>query len=260
MKARIHDATLAMTEDLESFIAAVGESDLKVTINGDTVNAEEALAVLVENINAEDGTVTIDGDKVPAEDALDYVLELINKGHAEVEVGANTRPAEVSVKEAKGRISRSEASIYVTADLTAAERELKEFKARLKQLGIRVSGVTSVGGAHEGGWIAKGLHAGGRVPGRDPGYDNVLWPLNSGGRTLVQPLAGGEYVVNSKDATFWGPMLEWMNGGGRPSQVFNETSNAPVYIDKVVGLTIAEVEREAATRRRRDALSPSKGA
>ena len=102
-----------------------------------------------------------------------------------------------------------------------------------------------------------GLYSGGFVPGGDPGYDNILWPLNTGGRTLMQPLAGGEFVMNSKDSAYWGPLLEWMNGGGRPVQTFNETSNSPVYIDKVVGLTIAEVEREAATRRRRNALSPA---
>jgi predicted nucleic acid-binding Zn-ribbon protein/phosphotransferase system HPr-like phosphotransfer protein len=261
MKARIHDATLAMTADLEGFVAAAGESDIDVKINGDTVNAEEALAVLVANINAEDGTVTINGESVPAEDALDRLLELIEQGEADVTVGADTGPADVSLTRYKGRVSASEAAITVNASTSAAEAELDRL-ARDRYVTIfastRVS--TGGGGAHEGGWIAKGLHAGGKVPGRDPGYDNVLWPLNSGGRTLVQPLAGGEYVVNSRDATFWGPMLEWMNGGGRPSQVFNETSNAPVYIDKVVGLTIAEVEREAATRRRRDALSPSKGA
>jgi len=29
-------------------------------------------------------------------------------------------------------------------------------------------------------------------------------------------LAGDEFVVNSTDARFWGPLLEWMNAGGRP--------------------------------------------
>jgi phosphotransferase system HPr-like phosphotransfer protein len=250
-----------MTQDMQTFVDKVGTAELAVTINGETVNAEEALAELVANINAEDGTVTIDGEAVPAEEALDRLLELIEQGEADVTVGADTGPADVSLTRYKGRVSASEAAITVNASTSAAEAELDRL-ARDRYVTIfastRVS--TGGGGAHEGGWIAKGLHAGGRVPGTDPGYDNVLWPLNTGGRTLMQPLAGGEYVVNSKDATYWSPILEWMNGGGRPVQTFTETSNAPVYIDKVVGLTIAEVEREAATRRRRDALSPSKGA
>jgi hypothetical protein len=261
LKARIHDATVVMTNDLKTFIESVGTQDLEIKINGDTVNAEEALAVLVENIDGTDGTVLIDGDKVPAEEALDTLLTLINRGQGDVQVGADTTPAKADVGVLKRQVSRTEASIYVTADTRAAERRLKELERdRYATLNIRVAGVNSYGGLtrHDGGPIPKGLHAGGRVPGSDPGFDNVLWPLNTGGRTLMQPLAGGEFVVNSKDAAYWGPLLDWMNGGGRPVQTFNETSNAPVYIDKVVGLTIAEVEREAATRRRRDALSPAR--
>jgi phosphotransferase system HPr-like phosphotransfer protein len=253
-----------MTADLEGFITEVGETAIDVTINGDTVNAEEALAVLVANINAEDGTVTIDGEAVPAEEALDRLLELIEQGEADVSVGADTGPANSEVRRLEDRIGQSGATVAVDANTAAANNAI-DYAARDRSATISVGYVlSSTGdrllGNHEGGWIAKGLHAGGKVPGSDPGYDNVLWPLNSGGRTLMQPLAGGEYVVNSQDASYWAPILEWMNGGGRPVQTFNETSNAPVYIDKVVGLTIAEVEREAATRRRRDALSPSKGA
>ena len=73
------------------------------------------------------------------------MLGLIRNGHADIEIGADTGPALTSAKEARGHISRSEATIYVDADLSRAERELKEFKARLKTLGVRVSGVTSVG-------------------------------------------------------------------------------------------------------------------
>lgn len=229
LKARIHDATMEMTGDLAAFVKKVGEKDLPIRINGDTKNAEEVLAALVDNIDGTDGTVLIEGNKVPAEDALAEILRLIQSGAADVQVGADTSPADISVKEAKGRISLAEAAMTVTADLTPAERRLAEFKAKLSKLGIRVSGVTSVGGVHEGGWTgrrAPGLHAGGRVPGMDPGYDNVLWPLNTGGKTLAQPLAGGEFVVNSKDSAFWGPVLEWMNGGGRPgsSSVTNDKS------------------------------------
>ena len=86
----------------------------------------------------------------------------------------------------------------------------------------------------DGGFITKGLHAGGRVPGSDPGFDNVLWPLNSGGRTLAQPLAGGEYVVNTKDSAYWGPVLEWMNGGGRPTS--NSVTNDSRLVAEVVNI------------------------
>jgi hypothetical protein len=237
LKARIHDATVAMTGDLKGFVEKVGEQDLELTINGDTVNAEEALAVLVDNINAEDGTVLINGDPVPAEDALETLLGYIAEGEEDVSVGADTAPALADLDTIEGIVSAAEASMTVNANTAGAQKEIDNL-ARDRYMTITATVRTRVApgygdaGRHEGGWINKGLHAGGRVPGHDPGYDNVLWPLNSGGRTLAQPLAGGEYVVNSKDSAYWAPVLEWMNGGGRPTQ-HTETHEMPVYIENL---------------------------
>jgi len=221
LKARIHDATMAMTADMDDFSATVDASGGTVTINGDKVNAEKALDLIVANINAEDGTVTINGDRVPAEDALDTIIRQIKAGKGDVTIGGDTGPAEGKLATVKGKISRSEASMTINANTGAAERALANLsRDRFAYLNIKVRGGTQLAGAHEGGWtgrLAPGLNAGGWVPGSDPGYDNILWPLNSGGRTLAQPLAGDEYVVNSKDSAYWGPVLEWMNGGGRPS-------------------------------------------
>jgi hypothetical protein len=253
LKARIHDATVAMTEDLEGFIAEVGKGDLTVTINGDTVNAEEALAELVENVNGEDGTVTINGDKVPAEDALGTLLALIDAGAEDVTIGANDDPAEAERRRLMSRISSSKGSVTVNANTAAAERALDDLeKTRYATLRIRVAGVNSPGGQvagpHDGGWTPMGalpgLYAGGFVPGGDPGYDNILWPLNTGGRTLMQPLAGGEFVMNSKDSAYWGPVLELMNKGIRPT-THTEHTEAPVYIGTVTGPDLDTVLRKA---------------
>ena len=264
LKARIHDATVAMTEDMEFFAASIEKGKYTVTINGDTVNAEEALKVLTDNINEEDGTVTINGDRVPAEDALDVLLGHIAAGEEDVTVGANTTPAELERQRLLGRISATKGSVKVDANTKSAERKLADLeRTRYVDFIVRVSGRISdrglTGGVHEGGWIGKGLNDGGWVPGSDPGYDNILWPLNAGGRTLMQPLAGGEFVMNSTDSAYWGPLLEWMNGGGRPVQTFNETNSAPVNIyGGHFGPTIDDLERRAAAKRRRDALSPSR--
>src|SRR5699024_7564363 len=82
-------------------------------------------------------------------------------------------------------------------------------------------------GRYSGGWLQKGLYgggtvlqgrmAGGRVPGARAGYDNVMWPLRSGGRVLTQPLEGGEYVVRSSQAVRYAPQLEAMNSGTYPT-------------------------------------------
>ena len=197
LKARVHDATTAMAGDMDEFSAKVDASGGTVTINGETLTAEQALNVLVANIDGSDGTVSINGNRVPADQALSAVLASIRAGRANVTVGANTAAAESAI-----------------ANLT------RDRYVRVYAVGMSTLGGTTVG-PHDGGWTPMGAlpgrHAGGRVPGTDPGYDNILWPLNYGGRTLQQPLTGGEMVVNSKDAAYWAPVLEWMNAGGRPS-------------------------------------------
>lgn len=255
MKARVHDATVAMAEDMKAFSAVVDASGGTVTINGVKLNAEEALAELQENINGSDGTVTINGDAVPAEDALDVLMALIDASAEDVKVGADTDPAQSEVDRLKGRIGLVNGTVKVSADTAAAERALANLeRTRYATLGIRVAGVNSVGGltkdAHDGGWtgVLPGRHAGGRVPGSDPGYDNILWPLYTGGRTLMQPLAGGEYVVNSKDAAYWAPILEWMNGGGRPT-THTEDNRMPITIGTLVTSDVDSFRRRAQRER-----------
>ena len=210
LKARIHDATVAMSADMDDFSEKVNASGGTVTINGDTLTAEQALAVLTKNIDGSDGTVTINGDRVPANQALDAVLESIRSGRANVTVGANTAAAESAI-----------------AHLT------RDRYVRVYAVGRSTLGGTTVG-PHDGGWTPMGAlpgrHAGGWVPGADPGYDNILWPLNSGGRTLQQPLTGGEMVVNSKDAAYWAPVLEWMNAGGRAPSAGGSAAFGPADI------------------------------
>jgi phage-related minor tail protein len=254
LKARIHDATMKMTEDMDAFSAKVEATGGTVTINGDKVNSEEALKLLIENIDAETGTVTINGDKVPAEDALDEVMRSIDLAEEDVTIGADPQRAKERLRVLKGQISATEASMSVDADTSAARSALEDLRRRYATMNIRVAGVTGQGGltagTHAGGWTGRmpGLHAGGRVPGSDPGYDNILWPLNSGGRTLQQPLAGGEYVVNSKDSAYWGPILEWMNSGGRPTaQTVTNDSSLKADVVNIVTPSPSAFKREIRT-------------
>ena len=246
MKARIHDATLAMIDDLESFSGRVDAAGGTVTINGSTLTAEEALEVLTAHIDGEDGTVTINGDKVPAEEALSAILAEVDAGAEDITIGGNATHARGELEAARAEVRAAEDSIRINGDTAQAQAQLEAARARVRaaedsirvgadtsaaqaaidaltryrvmDIGVRIAGITQGGiTLHDGGTVPKGLHAGGKVPGSDPGYDNILWPLNSGGRTLGQPLAGGEFVVNSRDSSYWGPVLEWMNAGGRPS-------------------------------------------
>ena len=193
LKANVHDAVLAATERLDELGQAIDSTEGTITINGESVNAEEALAIMVDNIDDSTGTVTIDGNEVPADRALDALMGAIRTSKGDVTVGANTAAAEAAIE-------------YLA-------------RPRTVYLNVRTSGSSlSAINTHEGGWTGRlpGRNAGGWVPGSDPGYDNILWPLYTGGTVLSQPLAGDEFVVNSTDARFWGPLLEWMNAGGRP--------------------------------------------
>ncbi len=229
MKARVHDATMKMTADMDAFSEKVNASGGTVTINGETLTAEQALAVLTKNIDGSDGTVTINGDRVPANRALDAVLASIRAGRANVTVGANTAAAE-----------------SVIANL------IRDRYVRVYAVGMSILGGTMVG-PHDGGWTPMGAlpgrHAGGRVPGTDPGYDNILWPLNYGGRTLQQPLTGGEYVVNSQQSALWGPMLEAINAGMRPGTATPAApAMTPAQVEAIVGAVMTRMRPVSGAR------------
>lgn len=237
LAARVHDAQLRMSEDMDIFAKKVDDAGGTIEINGETYTAEEALALLVDNVNAEDGTVTINGDKVPAEDALDRLMDEVGKSEEDVTVGANTVSGESGVVRLLRWSSEQHALVPVDAETWQAERDLAYAArnrnstiyatVRVNNDGLYSWAAGAMSGIHDGGWVSRapGLAAGGWVPGSDPGYDNILWPLNDGGQVLAQPLAGDEFVVNSKDAAYWAPWLEWMNGGGRPSDVTTSSAS-----------------------------------
>lgn len=257
MAARVHDATARMSADMDVFSAAVDAAGGTVTINGDAMNAEQALAFLIANINDEDGTVTINGNKVPAAEALGTLMGQVRASKGSVTVGANTSSGARSVNGLVANTSGRRANISVGANTSAAEAALAALEAflgrpRYMYIQTRVSGVGgSAGGLtrHDGGWIPRGLNAGGWVPGSDPGYDNVLWPLNSGGRTLSQPLTGGEYVVNAKSSAAWGPVLEAINAGMRPSTAAPAApAMTPAQVEAIVGAVMTRMRPVSGAR------------
>ena len=77
LKAQVHDAVLAATERLDELGQAIDSTEGTVTINGETLNAEDALNLLVDNIDESTGEVTIDGQSVPADEALDALAAIL---------------------------------------------------------------------------------------------------------------------------------------------------------------------------------------
>ena len=249
-------------EELANLRAAIQNTDGTVTINGDTYNADTALDELVGIIESSDGTVTINGDEVPAENALAAAIVAINESGGTVTIDGNASGANAATDGAVAHANGSSATIDVDANTGAANSEINN-AARDRSTTIRVTWVgqnapprpgvnTPQIPRADGGWITPGLDGGGWVPGAypGPGVDNVLWPLAAGGRTLAQPLAGGEFVVRQSQAQQWGPALEAINAGLRPRSVSTTASPSVGITQNITGLNAREVAYESTARMR----------
>lgn len=220
LAAQISDAVTMSTRRLGELATAIDSTEGTVTINGESVNAERALDLIVANINESDGTVTINGDRVPAKQALDTIIGLVNDGRGDITIGGDSTPGRREVDDLSRYATSKRATLDVGADTSDAGRAVAAFINSYNGRTIRINVRTATAGygLAGGGWT-PGLQAGGWVPGPypGPGKDNILWPLASGGQTLQQPLAGGEFVTNAVASKEWAPLLEAINGGLKPS-------------------------------------------
>ena len=282
--------TFYAEEQLRKFQGAVNEAGGTVEINGDTMYADEAFATLIDEINAGEGVVNINGIPTDAETALLQLVSHINgsegvvtiegnndpafhktdsaKRHADgttgtIDVDANTGGAESSINTAaRNRTSTITGSAQTGSAESALNRAARTRTARIvvsySDPGFKGSGGSS--GFANGGWLNRGLNAGGWVPGPypGPGIDNVLWPVRSGlagGGMQMQPLAGTEFVVNGRSARQWGPALEAINSGMSRSEVAAligaRSGTAGFNLSQQInGLNAYEVARESTTQMR----------
>jgi tape measure domain-containing protein len=125
----------------------------------------------------------------------------------------------------------------INADTTPAQRAWDNFKSGVGAIYTSIVASVTGGnyhggivnpGRYTGGQVLPGRRAGGWVPGERAGYDNVMWPLHSGGQVLTQPLEGGEFVVRSSQAPNYTPELYAMNNGTFPTGMMERlySSNA----------------------------------
>lgn len=238
LRASLDDAIYGMTARLDEFSAAVDNTGGTVTINGETVNAETALNTLISEVDASDGTVTINGKTVPADQALDTLLREVESSSGEITIKGNNKPANAATDEAKRKADGTTGTIDVKASTGSANSDINNaardrnatIYVRAKQIGQSVYNIAgSIASSRADGGIVEGRSSGGMVPGPypGPGVDNVLWPLNTGGQTLWQPLAGGEMVINPVSTAQWQPFLQAINGGLKPGQVTAARSSGP---------------------------------
>lgn len=79
--------------DLNGFLVEIDESSGEVTINGQTVNAEESLAELLGLIADQEGMVEINGNRYPADMTLQEFLDAANDETGTPDIDADDAPA-----------------------------------------------------------------------------------------------------------------------------------------------------------------------
>ena len=206
-----------------------------VTIDGNKVPADQKTAEALATANDSSAAFSLDADAQAANARRQQALLEVNQSKGTMGIDADDRNAEGVRNSALGRINQSTGTLSIAGEDSDARGKLDDLtRPRYGSVMINaaVSGLTgklrSFFGLAGGGLvdpmgprITSGLAAGGYVPGSTPrpGTDNILWPLARGGQVLSQPLAGGEFVVNPVSTAMWGPMLEWMNKGGKPGDL-----------------------------------------
>lgn len=229
-------------EALAGLKAQIDSSSGIVTIDGNNALADAALGATIGSINTSVGTMAIDANAQAADQKREMARQLADSTTGVMKIDANDQPAESVRSSTLGRINSSTGTLGIKGDDSDARGKLEDLtRPRFGSVSISatVSGLTgklrSFFGLAHGGLVdplgprvTRGLAAGGYVPGPTPlpGTDNVLWPLARGGQVLSQPLAGGEFVMNPVSTAMWGPMLEWMNKGGKPADIKTQVSDA----------------------------------
>ena len=231
----INGQTYPAGEALNGLMTQIDASGGVVKIDANKAPAEGQLNTLTGGINATVGTMSLDANDAMAEQKRELMRLRMDGTLGVMSLDANDRPAEGVRNSTLGRINSSTGTIGIKGDDTDAKTKIDNVtrpRTAFVTINAAVTGLTSklksfFGLAH-GGLVnpmgptrVRGLAAGGYVPGPTPlpGKDNVLWPLAHGGQVLTQPLAGGEFVMNPVSTAMWGPMLEWMNKGGKPADL-----------------------------------------
>lgn len=231
-------------EALTGLMEQINASGGQVSIEANKTPAEAENQALLAGINASTGTVTIDGNPQPSFFQKDKIIAAINASRGTLAIDADNAPADAVRESTLGRINASSGTVSIKGEDSDAKAKLDAL-SRPRTAALTISAavtglnekIRSFFGLAHGGLVnplgptrTRGLAAGGYVPGPTPlpGKDNVLWPLAHGGQVLHQPLAGGEFVMNPVSTAMWGPVLEWMNKGGRPSDIQAQQATAPV--------------------------------
>lgn len=219
------DASEAMLA-LEEARQRVRDAEENIRINGDSASARAELESARQAVRDAEDRIRIDAENAAALQRLEEARAEVRAAEDDIRINGDNGPAHQRLQDALAAVRAAEAAITVNANTGGAEAALANLtRTRYMDLIVQIhqQGQIPTAGfgqvpVADGGWITPGRAPGGWVPAPypGPGIDNILWPLNSGGRTLAQPLAGGEFVVNGADASRNAQLLEWINAGNQP--------------------------------------------
>lgn len=109
---------------LRAFQGAVNEAGGTVTINGESMPADQALDTLIAEVDAGNGEVTINGTTFPADTSLMALVEAINLSGGVVEIDGDPSGAHSATDGAKRHADGSTGTIDVNANTGGASRAI----------------------------------------------------------------------------------------------------------------------------------------
>lgn len=132
MAAKVHDATVDMSQRLGELEQTIENTGGEVTINGETVTAEEALETLKGRINTSDGTVRVNGNKVPADQALDQLMTSVETSSGDVTISATKVPADQALEATMRAVRNSKDNVTIAGNTTPADVALDGVRAAVR--------------------------------------------------------------------------------------------------------------------------------
>ncbi len=131
MSAKVHDAVTAMTGRLGELGAVIDEAGGDVTINGDTMNAEQAMEALMGMIDEETGEVTINGETYPADEALNGLMGAVGSSKGDVTIDATRAPADAALESLLRSVENSWENVNIDGNKVPADRVLQQLRGQI---------------------------------------------------------------------------------------------------------------------------------
>lgn len=211
--------------DVDFLLSYWAGTTTDTNVDANTSPADGTFRGMLNSWTSTTTDTNVDANRTPADNTFRGMVNQWSSTTTDTNLSANDNPAQNVFGGFTSNVSSTTTTTKIDADTSPAQRAFGAFAAGVaKTLVTRIQANT---GKYAGGWITPGRYqgdhvlpgrkAGGWVPGQRAGYDNVLWPLHSGGQVLAQPLEGGEFVVRSSQAQRYPRELAAMNNGTYPT-------------------------------------------